>query len=79
MSAYLDDMYSTCLVCGSKYGTTPLYGIGVWPGVCSICGKKDVPCAATVHDFHIHARQQMEAIEKEQGRTFPEPDGKDGQ
>jgi hypothetical protein len=68
--------YSTCFECGAKYGSTPLYGIGMWNAVCCICGR-DTICAATVHDFHINERVRREAYEKEHGVTFPEPDGKE--
>lgn len=46
--------YSCCFECGVKYGTVPERPIGVWKDQCSICGKQDVSCAATGHDFRIY-------------------------
>jgi hypothetical protein len=49
---YTNGGYSICGDCGAGFGTPKEGGIGMWEGVCDICGEKAY-LANAKHDFGL--------------------------
>jgi hypothetical protein len=58
------EILQCCFDCGIKYGTKkPTWAIGVWDGVCDICGKRG-GCASAPHDWGIYSSNQQKDFDK---------------
>lgn len=59
------EVYTVCLDCGKKYKTKEKSVMGIWIDDCDICGKKQVSCAAAVHDFGIYEMPSVKEAQAE--------------
>lgn len=60
--------YNICGHCGTTFGTPPGPGIGMWEGVCYICGRK-TGLANALHDFDM-TDQEVLVVKRAQEVIF---------